>query len=257
MSLVSTEYASSSDDDAKPRFRGRDTDAPLEPEKPQANTRRLEFCTNSLAPISLSIRELLSPTYGSYLWPSALVLSAYISQFPSQFNNGTILELGCGTGLPGQVVGKLGAKTVILTDLPNALPVLENVRTSIKLNDLESKCFVKPLKWGCFPITQIHDTPITHIIGADIFYNPPEFDSLLATVAYILCHNPSAKFITAYQERSSSRTIQHLLDKWGLACKVVDKKQFGGWGECWHVDGVAGWSSREIASVVLMVIQKT
>lgn len=48
------------------------------------------------------------------------------------------------------------------------------------------------------------------------------------TVAYVIHrHNNKCKFITAYQERSSKRSIQFLLDKWSLQCRLISRDSFG------------------------------
>jgi hypothetical protein len=48
------------------------------------------------------------------------------------------------------------------------------------------------------------------------------------TVAFVIHrHNSRCKFITAYQERSSKRSIQFLLDKWSLQCRLIPRITFG------------------------------
>ncbi|CAG8635803.1 101_t:CDS:2, partial [Racocetra persica] len=65
------------------------------------------------------------------------------------------------------------------------------------------------------------------ILGSDTFYDPKDFEDIIATIAYILnYHSPKAKFLTSYQERSSKRTIQYLLDKWKLKCRQISLKSF-------------------------------
>jgi hypothetical protein len=43
--------------------------------------------------------------------------------------------------------------------------------------------------------------------------------------------NPSAEFWMTYQERSSSRSIAYLLDRWKLKCKQVPLSTFGAEGD--------------------------
>ncbi|KAI8816303.1 uncharacterized protein EV422DRAFT_489527, partial [Fimicolochytrium jonesii] len=176
--------------------------------------------------------------YGSYIWPSALVLAAYIHHCRHRFAGTRVIELGCGTGLPGLLAAKVGAAQVLLTDAPIFAHVLDNANVAVTMNGLDGVCDVQGVPWGVFPplppapastmANSVMDSILEEesprsehsfdfIIGADVFYEPASFDDLLATVAYILMHSLStAEFITAYQERSSRRTIQHLLDKWGL-----------------------------------------
>ncbi|RHZ57711.1 hypothetical protein Glove_384g62 [Diversispora epigaea] len=65
------------------------------------------------------------------------------------------------------------------------------------------------------------------ILGSDTFYDPKDFQDIIVTIAYILTfHSPNAKFLTSYQERSSKRSIQHLLDKWNLKSRQIPLKSF-------------------------------
>jgi len=55
-----------------------------------------------------------------------------------------------------------------------------------------------------------------------VFYdNSEDFEEILATVTFFMQQNPNMKFITAYHKRSSQRTLDFLLLKWGL---VVEKE---------------------------------
>lgn len=65
-------------------------------------------------------------------------------------------------------------------------------------------------------------------IGLTLSYLFKDFEKLLMTVAYVIHrHNNRCKFITAYQERSSKRSIQFLLDKWSLHCRLIPRETFG------------------------------
>lgn len=58
--------------------------------------------------------EDLCPYFG-VLWPSAEALSQYLADHPKLVKNKTVLELGCGLGLPSMVATHLGGK-VLATD---------------------------------------------------------------------------------------------------------------------------------------------
>ncbi|KAF9927805.1 hypothetical protein FBU30_002850 [Linnemannia zychae] len=65
------------------------------------------------------------------------------------------------------------------------------------------------------------------VIGSDTFYNPPDFESLLSTVSFIINrHNTDCIFLTTYQNRSAKRNIDHLLEKWGLEGRVIERETF-------------------------------
>src|SRR5687767_12617700 len=69
----------------------------------------------------------LCPYFG-IVWPAARVLAQYITTTLSQENlaGKTMLELGCGLGLPGMTAAQLGAQ-VTLTDFhPHAAAFIED-----------------------------------------------------------------------------------------------------------------------------------
>ncbi|KAJ3170601.1 hypothetical protein HDU88_008503 [Geranomyces variabilis] len=220
-------------------------------------TRRILFRRPAPAAApSVTLHELLDPAYGAYLWPSALVLAAWISHNAHLFPATRILELGCGTALPGLVAAQCGASQVVLTDTATAPEVLANALRSVHTNGLSATCVVTPLDWGEFdgPAVAVLDAGYDLVLGADVFYEPAMFESALATVARCLRKSaPSAVFVTAYQERSCRRSIAHLMDRYGLVARLVSKHEFGGWGEGWEMDGEL---PSGIGSVALLVIRR-
>lgn len=58
--------------------------------------------------------EDLCPYFG-ILWPASVALSNYLAENPALVKNKTVLELGCGLGLPALVAAHLGGK-VLATD---------------------------------------------------------------------------------------------------------------------------------------------
>ncbi|GFR52506.1 hypothetical protein Agub_g15081 [Astrephomene gubernaculifera] len=85
---------------------------------------------------------------GWELWPAAYRLAAFLAcgYGAETVRNATaIVELGAGLGLPGIVAAKVGASRVTLTDLPQALPLLE---ANVQLNDVSSACHTAVLDWA-------------------------------------------------------------------------------------------------------------
>ena len=79
----------------------------------------------------------LGLVWGNVLWPSGVSLSKYLrwrgpSYLQSKHNGGSVLELGCGTGLVGLTAWKLGARNVALTDSEPAL--WPTIRQNIEAN---------------------------------------------------------------------------------------------------------------------------
>ncbi|KAI8374112.1 putative methyltransferase-domain-containing protein [Radiomyces spectabilis] len=185
------------------------------------------------------VEEVLDAAYGCYIWPSALVMGDYVWYHRHDlFSNAVVLEMGAGTSLPSLILAKgQYASRLILTDLPSALPV---IRSCLSCNNIEEsdKLWVRPLLWGELGSEHGVDrlvekvkaqwhTSVDYILGSDTFYDPADFEKLLMTVAYIILkHNPKCKFITSYQERSAKRSIQYLLDRWQLHCRLIPRDSF-------------------------------
>lgn len=80
------------------------------------------------------------------LWPTALVLARYLCENPSLVAGQRVIELGAGSGAVGLVCAALGATSVTLTDVPEALPLIEsNVAHNPRL---ASRVRAAPCTWG-------------------------------------------------------------------------------------------------------------
>ncbi|KAG0270055.1 Methyltransferase-like protein 23 [Linnemannia exigua] len=158
-----------------------------------------------------------------------------------------------------------GSTVLITTDRPYAPHILDNIHRAYKENSISwtmdqdhdqqqrHRLMVRSLGWGDFTlmsprnpdggllqllkdvsgIEQVKEgrpsSPgkIDIILGSDTFYNPPDFEPLLATVSFIINrHNPDCVFLTTYQNRSAKRNIDHLLEKWGLEGRVIEWEAF-------------------------------
>ncbi|CAO3565441.1 unnamed protein product [Mortierella alpina] len=175
-----------------------------------------------------------------------------------------ILELGAGTALPSLLLASApshDSRFLITTDRADVPEILDNVRDAFKENGVHSfypedtgaRVMVRGLNWGDFSLANVHNADggllqllsdvsqiknmqdrsvISHkidvILGSDTFYNPPDFEPLLATVSYIVNrHNPDCVFLSAYQNRSAKRNIDHMLQKWGLEGRLIEWEDFG------------------------------
>lgn len=141
--------------------------------------------------------------------------------------NKRILEIGCGTALPGILATKLGAD-VILSDCATLPNTIKHIHRCCEVNQLEPGRDIQiiGLTWGLLLQSVSEIGPVDYIIAADCFYDPTVFEDILVTVSFLLCNNShQTRFLFTYQERSSDWSIEHLLKKWNLKCHIVSLKQ--------------------------------
>ncbi|XP_072942618.1 uncharacterized protein [Epargyreus clarus] len=172
--------------------------------------------------LEIVIPELLSAGYSFYTWPSAPLLAWYLWSQRRNLRGLRVLELGCGTGLPGILAAKCGAHTTLTDSV--ALPrSLRHLSACCEANGLVPGRDVQilGLAWGLF-LADVHNLrPVDLVLASDCFYEPSQFEEVLSTVAYLL-DGTDGKFLCAYQERSADWSIEALLKKWGLKGALVD-----------------------------------
>lgn len=118
---------------------------------------------------------------GSWLWDSAVVLATHLaSAEPSPLLGATVLELGAGTGLPGNAaVACLGAARCVLTDVR---PLLPGLRANAEANGLTpAQADVRELRWGQEDdLVQLDRVDV--VLMSDVFYDPEAMPDLAATL---------------------------------------------------------------------------
>lgn len=104
---------------------------------------------------------------GSDLWDSALVLAHNLEALVPSLEGKTILELGSGTGAVGLYCSRcLGAKHVVLTDLPENLELLERNRIANGIS--ETLVSIAPLDWMSEDFPDAALSGIDLIVGSDL-----------------------------------------------------------------------------------------
>ncbi|CAL1542226.1 unnamed protein product [Lymnaea stagnalis] len=170
--------------------------------------------------LTVKIPELTDADYGLYIWPCAPVLAQYIWLRKGFITGKKVLEIGAGTALPGIVAAKCGAK-VILSDSTNYPLCLDICHKSAELNDV-TEISVVGITWGQVTSVLVNLPKLDIVLASDCFYDSKDFEDVVMTLSYVLHRNPNAEVWCTYQERSSERSIEHLLDKWELYGEEVD-----------------------------------
>lgn len=133
-------------------------------------------------------------------------------------NNGngcttTLLELGCGLGIPGMVARCLGAKCVV-TDQSNLLSQLDNnIQHNFTKDEIDNKLIqAKELSWSKDNIHSLlselnyDKTGFDIVLNCDCIYEPlygKSYELLLDVIDELLIINPKCIVITSVERRYS------------------------------------------------------
>ena len=136
------------------------------------------------------------------LWPLSLTLCRCSARTPEIVRGKRVVELGAGFGALGLVCAALGAARVVLTDMPDALPLLEAVAAA----NPQLAVAVAPCTWGVDADVRrlvADGGPFDVVLAADVVYKQAASvqESLAATQAALLAENGEA--IVGYEFRGS------------------------------------------------------
>lgn len=138
---------------------------------------------------------------GQTIWDGSIVLAKYLEHHAAKsIANKHILEIGAGAGLVGLAAGKLGAKSVLMTDLKYTM---DNLKLNIIKNNLTSTVTAVELDWTSGILLDncsFFDT----IVAADVVWLDELIEPLIAMLENIckLGKKGSISIIFAYQSRS-------------------------------------------------------
>lgn len=125
-----------------------------------------------------------------HVWPSAIVVSDYLCQFPELVYNKVVIELGAGAALPSLVAEKLGASLVLVTDYPEP-DVLQNINEAIRINK-STKILSMGYKWGdaiqtIMSVEVLQNRNIDVILLADVLWRDTykQHRSLLKSISLL------------------------------------------------------------------------
>ncbi|OAD04309.1 hypothetical protein MUCCIDRAFT_79426 [Mucor lusitanicus CBS 277.49] len=127
-----------------------------------------------------------------------LGMCQFLSECKLDRKYNSLLELGSGTGLVGIYAAELlGPKRVYLTDLPDALEIMQqNVDL---MSDTKVEMLVKELSWG--PEKQDQYSDVDLVLLTDVLYNQGSHDVLLDTLDWLL-DNDNCRALLTYKERN-------------------------------------------------------
>lgn len=169
-------------------------------------------------PISVKLPFIQeADSLASSLWPSGLA-GAILSASPSfrrQYNHNTsILELGAGLGLAGQVLSQsIQAKKCVLTDKnEETVTLLQDIIGAAANNVLESRY----LEWRDIPSTRDDERhSFDVVLGTDVAYYYFLLRPLLNTIQYFMKQAHSLLMIVGQANRESQWDLYDIIHKGG------------------------------------------
>ncbi|XP_028745596.1 methyltransferase-like protein 23 isoform X1 [Peromyscus leucopus] len=176
------------------------------------------------AVLEVRVPQVLHVQYGMYVWPCAVVLAQYLWFHRRSLPGKAVLEIGAGVSLPGILAAKCGAE-VILSDSSELPHCLDVCWQSCQLNEL-TQVQVVGLTWGHITKDLLSLPTQDIILASDVFFEPEDFESILATVYFLMQRNPKVQFWSTYQVRSADWSLEGLLFKWDMKCVHIPLESF-------------------------------
>mmetsp|Transcript_11953 Transcript_11953/g.26414 ORF Transcript_11953/g.26414 Transcript_11953/m.26414 type:complete len:270 (-) Transcript_11953:211-1020(-) len=150
-------------------------------------------------------------TIHTLVWPCSPLFARFLCDPKNRglFEGKTVLELGAGNGLPGIVAGMLGAKSVVITDVNDALPL---IRKNVEVNEVQGNVTVAELFWGREEHMTALEKPFDLIIGTDLIANMHEetYADLVRTLRHF--SGPETLILIAYEFRGDMWNDHHFFD---------------------------------------------
>ena len=160
----------------------------------------------ALGDTPVSVRQNLDPlgdgrdATARWVWDAAAPMAQYLADNPDVIRGKTVVELGCGPALPGIVAARLGAKRVVLTDLPGELDL---PRINADANGVGPVVECAPCAWGDDAHADALGT-FDVVLCSDVLYgHRADVARALATTMRALCRDPGGDDADAGRESTA------------------------------------------------------
>ena len=147
------------------------------------------------------------PPYWAHLWSGAVILAGAIPE-----GTRSVVELGCGLGLPGLVAARRGARVTFVDRVPTALAF---VRASVAANGLAPANLVVA---DC--TSPVLATRFDLVLAAELLYERSAFDALAHAIARLL--TPAGRALVADARRIDTTAFYDALHTAGLTWKASE-----------------------------------
>ena len=146
------------------------------------------------------------PPYWAHVWSGALVLAAAVPR-----GSRSVLEVGCGLGLPGIVAARRGAHVTFVDRVPAALAF---VRASAAANDVPATMVAADVT------TPALAARFDLVLAAELLYDRTAFTGLAATLARHV--GPGGRALLTDAGRTDTRDFYAALSAVNLAWDATD-----------------------------------
>lgn len=150
--------------------------------------------------------------YYATLWPSALALARFLEQSCPTLAGATVVELGCGLGLPAIVAGLLGGQVTAIDQHPHNLQFLQR---NVELNGLSPAVHCRSATWESL---LAEERRFDLVLGSDLLYDREHVNSLCDCIARIvspggqvLLSDPGRDHLQPALDRLTARGFQATL----------------------------------------------
>jgi predicted nicotinamide N-methyase len=148
------------------------------------------------------------PPYWAHLWSGARVLAEVVPP-----RAGTVLEIGCGLGLPGLVAARRGARVTFLDRVPAALAF---VRASATANDVVDARFI-----AADATDAVVRARFDLVLVAELLYDRAQFAAFASAIARSIA--PGGRALLTDAGRTDTRAFYPALEAVGLRWRAVER----------------------------------
>jgi predicted nicotinamide N-methyase len=152
----------------------------------------------------------MSPYFG-VPWPSGLVLARHLAGMGASLQGLTVLELGCGLGIPSLVAAKLGAKVTATDFHPQALQML-------KSNQMRNFVTLQAVEWDWTEVGSPAwlSKKFDWVIASDVLYEQEHPATLAGRVSealrkagHVLVTDPGRSYLQAFVQQMEQHGFRH------------------------------------------------